>query len=412
MDKETRQSILKRKHWIQPDALEFDSFVQQVEQVTRVSDWPLASSIEQNALIYQAQQLPLLSEADSTEAVNELLAEWAEAFLNGPGIIVIKGAFVDRQIDASGKETRNTATLDTATHLFEQLIESEKLENMGGGDHFAKPGANDRIWNAMEKHGRSNPENFLAYYKNPILAMVSRAWLGPGYQVTAQVNRVNPGGAAQTAHRDYHLGFMSRDQAASYPTHVHRLSPCLTLQGAIAHCDMPLESGPTLFLPFSQHPVNGYVDYNAQAYQDYFDRNHSQYPLEKGDAMFFNPALMHAAGNNSSSDIYRLANLLQVSSAFGRAIETVDHMSLLQAVYPALLHQSKNRLLSETELQDVIGVAAEGYPFPTNLDRDLPADAMAPHSQATIVRDSLKQGLELQQAMEILRAQHQRRQSH
>lgn len=413
MDKETRQSALKRKHWIQPDAVEFKTFVQQVEQVTQASDWPLASSIDQNALVYQAEKLPVLcADADSAEAVNDLLAEWAEAFLNGPGIIVIKGAFVDRQIDSSGQVTKNTATLDTASSLFEQLIEIEKQENMGGGDHFAKPGANDRIWNSLEKHGKRNPDNFLAYYKNPILAMASRAWLGPGYQVTAQVNRVNPGGAAQTAHRDYHLGFMSREQAASYPTHVHQLSPCLTLQGAIAHCDMPLESGPTLFLPFSQHPVNGYVDYSNQAYQDYFDRHHAQYPLEKGDAMFFNPALMHAAGSNRSSDIYRMANLLQVSSAFGRAIETVDHKSLLQAVYPALQQSIENNLFSETELQDVIAVAAESYPFPTNLDRDLPLDGMAPHSQSTIIRECLDKGDSLEQAMEAMRAHHQRTQSH
>ena len=37
------------------------------------------------------------------------------------------------------------------------------------------------------------------------------------YQMTAQVNRVNPGGAAQTAHRDYHLGFMSRRAGRPLP---------------------------------------------------------------------------------------------------------------------------------------------------------------------------------------------------
>ena len=31
-----------------------------------------------------------------------------------------------------------------------------------------------------------------------------------------------------------------------------RLSPLLTLQGAVAHVDMPLESGPTLYLPHSR----------------------------------------------------------------------------------------------------------------------------------------------------------------
>lgn len=33
--------------------------------------------------------------------------------------------------------------------------------------------------------------------------MVSEAWLGPGYQLTAQVNVVRPGGKAQEPHRDY-----------------------------------------------------------------------------------------------------------------------------------------------------------------------------------------------------------------
>ena len=62
-----------------------------------------------------------------------------------------------------------------------------------------------------------------------------------------------------------------------------------------------------------------------------------QLPLAKGDAAFFNPALFHGAGTNVSADIQRVANLLQVSSAFGRAMETVDRDRVLRAVYPVLL---------------------------------------------------------------------------
>ena len=39
------------------------------------------------------------------------------------------------------------------------------------------------------------------------------------------------------------------DELAAYPAHLHRMSPVLTLQGAVAHCDMPIESGPTMLLP-------------------------------------------------------------------------------------------------------------------------------------------------------------------
>ena len=44
---------------------------------------------------------------------------------------------------------------------------------------------------------------------------------------------------------------MTDEQAERYPAHVHVLSPILTLQGVVAHVDMPIESGPTLLLPHS-----------------------------------------------------------------------------------------------------------------------------------------------------------------
>jgi ectoine hydroxylase-related dioxygenase (phytanoyl-CoA dioxygenase family) len=87
------------------------------------------------------------------------------------------------------------------------------------------------------------------YYNNLLMSAVSRAWLGPHYQLTAQVNSSHPGSAAQDPHCDYHLGFRSNEEVALFPTHAHRMSQFLTLQGAVAHVGMPLEAGPTTFLP-------------------------------------------------------------------------------------------------------------------------------------------------------------------
>ena len=95
----------------------------------------------------------------------------------------------------------------------------------------------------------TNPAVFVDYYANPVIATIATAWLGPNYQVTSQVNVVNPGGKAQSGHRDYHLGFLHAETIARFPEHVQQLSPVLTLQGAVAHSDMPLESGPTMYLP-------------------------------------------------------------------------------------------------------------------------------------------------------------------
>src|SRR5690606_12263030 len=155
------------------------------------------------------------------------------------------------------------------------------------------------------------------YYANEIVALVSTAWLGPGYQITSQVNVVNPGGAAQDPHRDYHLGFLSHEHVGRFPAHVHLLSPALTPQGAGAHCDMPVESGPTMYLPHAQKYAPGYLAWRLPEFREYFEEHHVQLPLDKGDAAFFNPALFHGAGHNRSADIRRMANLLQISSAFG-----------------------------------------------------------------------------------------------
>jgi ectoine hydroxylase-related dioxygenase (phytanoyl-CoA dioxygenase family) len=281
--------------------------------------------------------------------------------------------------------------IDQANPHFWAIIDEERLTNVGGGDHFAKPGANDRIWNALEKLCLRDPAVFAAYYGNAVIALVSEAWLGPAYQITSQLNVVNPGGAAQVAHRDYHLGFQSAEAIGRFPVHVHRLSPVLTLQGAIAHCDMPLETGPTLYLPFSQSYLPGYMATARPEFRDYFDKHHVQLPLAKGDAVFFNPALFHAAGTNRSKDVRRIANLLQVSSAFGRAMESVDRLKMSSRLYPALKSLVADNAITAAEADNAVAACAEGYSFPTNLDRDPPKGGMAPKTQQDLMRQALKE---------------------
>ena len=82
-----------------------------------------------------------------------------------------------------------------------------------------------------------------------------------------------------------------------------------------------------------------------------------------------------------SADIQRVANLLQVSSAFGRAMEAVDRDRVARAVYPVLLER-KAAGMPDVALANALAAAAEGYPFPTNLDRDQPVAGLTPASQA------------------------------
>ncbi len=353
---------------------DLDEFRQLVEVDVEMSDYPRARGLASGAIEYAGDCFDATDEGE----LEALRVELAAALLDGPGIVVIRGAF-DRDV------------VDRVSEVFTEIIREQRTSGAAAGDHFATAGANDRIWNSLEKLALRDPAAFVAYHDNPAIDITSLAWLGPSYQLTAQVNVVNPGGAAQSAHRDYHLGFMSRDVAASYPRHAHRLSPVLTLQGAVAHSEMRADTGPTMYLPHSQKYEAGYLAWHRPEFQDYFDQRRSQPELGLGDAVFFNPALFHAAGANRTSDVHRMANLLQVSSAFGRAMESVDRRAMVEALYPVLLAQ-RDAGRTDAGLRRVVAASAEGYAFPADLDHDQPVEGMTPDSMADIVWSCLLGG--------------------
>ena len=363
---------------------------------TDPGDYPNAATVVEGVLLYDADALR--ESVTDDDARRSVQGEVARALADGPGIVVFRGAF-------------HHDVVDRVSAVFERIIAQEKAAGGAAGDHFAAPGANDRVWNALEKLAVTDPDAFVEYYSNDIVALAAGSWLGPGYQVNSQVNVVNPGGAGQTVHRDYHLGFQSPKSSAEFPGHVHALSPVLTLQGAVAHCDMPVETGPTLYLPHSQKYPQGYLAYWLPEFQEYFVANHVQLPLAKGDAVFFNPALFHAAGSNSTTDVRRMANLLQLSSPFGRAMETVDRRRVVEAIYPALLAR-KSSGLAPARVGDVVAASAEGYAFPTNLDRDQPVNGMSPPTQADLVRRALGEAVSPEELSDRLAAQELRTRSH
>ena len=377
--------------WYTPGDARLEDFRAEVEQVTDLAAYPGADLVKNNVLIYGQK----VAERSATEAGRrELQAELARALLEGPGVVVFAGAFDPRVVDR-------------ASEVFWTLIDEQRASGAAAGDHFAPPGSNDRIWDALDKLALRAPEVFVDYYGNDVVALIAEAWLGPAYQVASQLNVVNPGGKAQVAHRDYHLGFMDQAQAMAYPAHAHQLTPALTLQGAVAHCDMPVETGPTMYLPHSQKYGPGYVAFHSPEFTEYFDEHYVQLPLTKGDAAFFNPALFHGAGTNRSADVKRMANLLQISSAFGRAMESTDNAAVSAALFGTL----KQRWAAgrEQEVRNLITVAAEGYAFPTNLDRDQPIGGMTPPTQADLLAQAVREGWEDGRLRSELAAQLERR---
>lgn len=384
--------------WMDTSSCRIEAFKAHVSRETQAADYPAAAEILRNVPVYDGARLRTLS--TDAAAIRTVMAEWNHAFCDGPGIIAIRGGYADMGL------------IDAATEILSDIIREEAAAGTSSGDHFAAAGANSRLWNAHEKLCVRAPDIYARYNANNLLRVVAESWLGKAYQITAQVNVVRPGGKAQTAHRDYHMGFQTVAQLTDYPASQHQLSASLTLQGAIAHCDMPIESGPTKMLPYSQSYLPGYLAVHLPEFRACFEANCVQLPLAKGDLLFFNPATFHAAGDNLTTDRERFANLLQIGSAYGRSIEIVDRARIAKAVYAPLLALLASGALTAQEADNVVAATAEGYPFPANLDIDSPLGGMAPPSQQDVMREALAEGWDAAAFNVAIDAQMARKRSH
>jgi len=381
--------------WLDDGACDLDTLKRQVDRSTQAEEYPLAAEIENNIPIYSGDELRRHIATET--GARAVMAEMNRVFTSGPGIVAVRGGYAD------------TALVDAVTEVFFAAIEEEEAASGTSGDHFAAAGSNSRLWNAHQKLAARAPELYVRYNANDLLRRICQSWLGTGYQITAQVNVVRPGGKAQQVHRDYHMGIQTPDAMAATPAGQHAMVPYLTLQGAVAHTDVPVASGPTRLLPYSQAFVPGYMAVQNDGFRAFFDANFVQLPLAKGDFLFFNPAVFHAAGDNTTADVQRIVNLWQIGSIYGRTMEHVDRRRLTQQVYPSLVQQVDK--LTTAEIEALIAATAEAYPFPANLDNDAPLgpNGLTPASQQDVLRQALTERWSAERLNAELDAQHQRR---
>jgi len=388
----TRETVKTRqKVYFSESDIDYDDLTEICSQKTLQEDYSLSDSVSNNVVIYDANHLKSFIVNELKERI--LKTELHQVLENGPGVFVVRNLYEGEVIDQS-----NT--------IFEKIVEREIDTS---NDHFAS-GTNTRIWNSFQKTATESADAFINYYSNDIVKLIAESWCGPNSQMTAQVNIVRPGGEMQKPHRDYHLGFQENKVIEQFPISVHRLSNYLTLQGGIAHTDMPLESGPTVVLPYSQQYDLGYLAWRDAKFSDFFNQNSVQNSMNKGDGIFFNPAVFHAAGSNTTKDFQRIGNLLQISSAFGKAMEHIDYIKIITHIYPSLLKHLNKKTLSEKLIDNVLICATDGYAFPTNLDYDNNYDSkLQGMSMYELTKQSLLDSLSLEKfSLKLSELQHMR----
>jgi hypothetical protein len=143
----------------QCDLADFRAIVEQPP-----STFELTTQVDHGVPIYDCAVLR--AEIGRTGTARRVRDELTGVLLDGPGIFVLAGAF-------------DPAVVDRASTEFQAMIDQQHAEERAVGDHYAKPGANDRVWNAIEKLAVAAPDVFVDYYANDMVALAAEAWLGP-----------------------------------------------------------------------------------------------------------------------------------------------------------------------------------------------------------------------------------------
>ena len=74
-------------------------------------------------------------------------------------------------------------------------------------------------------------------------------------------------------------------------------------------------------------------------------------------------------------------------------MESIDRRAMCKYLYPHMLRASQTGTLDAQQLDAAIAACAEGYSFPTNLDRDPPVGGLAPETQQDLFRRAVTTGM-------------------
>ena len=159
-----RHVLSPRKRWFDETSISLEAFIADMKSAQAQMSCPLADDVQKNVPIYNASKIHSLINDQSS--LDRYMNEWTDVLLDGPGIVVFRGAFAD------------TSVVDRTTDVLNELIAEEKRRMGERGDHFGRVGQNARLWNAHEKLCIAAPEVFVRYNAIDIVDLISRAWLG------------------------------------------------------------------------------------------------------------------------------------------------------------------------------------------------------------------------------------------
>ena len=98
--------------WYTEAACDIEEFAGLVNQTATLSDYPHASAVEKNVVIYRASEV--ISATATADGRKAILAEICDVFARGPGVAVFKGTYTDKSVIDAATSTPSSPKRRTA----------------------------------------------------------------------------------------------------------------------------------------------------------------------------------------------------------------------------------------------------------------------------------------------------------
>lgn len=264
--------------------------------------------------------------------VSGQLDEITAEFLDGSGVLALRGAFTPDQVDEARRiiMSESDARTATATHFQGENTDQLVLQR--------------RVWNLLNKG-----DVFVDMVQQPNVVTICSHLLGSAFKLgSIAANRLLPGGPGQEPHIDYpYWDFHKRDE---FPARMNS-SFAMNLQATILLDDFTTTNGATAYLPGSQATLSYPNDRST------FDQSMERMTGSAGDCVIFNGMIHHCAMPNES-DADRTGVLIEYLPKF--VIQLEDQIN---GVSPEVV------AAGTPLLRQLVGI---DYKFPELLD-DAPA---------------------------------------
>ena len=101
--------------WLSQDQCRIEDLAALADRETRLADYPLAQEVSARVLVYDGDAVRAAAASPGTRRA--LLAEWADALMTGPGVVVLRRMFLDGDM------------LDRASDAFRSIIDAQRASH-------------------------------------------------------------------------------------------------------------------------------------------------------------------------------------------------------------------------------------------------------------------------------------------